>query len=313
LKQHADFRIAQGVAAGFKEKYRHSDYDDLVQRANVVLLDEKEDNPVGHKNRPLSIKKAISGRLSTQCIKESRRRQIFQQPPEDPEDDESESSIDWTDIAAARWSPRRERASRIKEVLRTRELNRKEWRIWKLLAQGKTHVEIARALGLTSHDVVSHTKAKIKTLLLRRQSAEFAASPATSSKNGIPMSVRVPWISADVARFRCVLECFKEPDERLMIAASYLMFGKPERGFFDQASRVHLLRGDLRDARAGQSSGISAVAHTRHCLDGPTQPYNNLERIEVLKLEFVEIRYFTDSTHPEAFTSIWEIRPKPVG
>jgi hypothetical protein len=282
---HPDFKIAKEAADKFKKKYHYSDYDDLRQKANVVLLDEKEYFPGGHEYRHVSIKTKVDRRLSYHCVNENRSRQIFEQPPEQPEGDESESTADWSDCAAARWSPRPERASRVTAVLRTGKLNRTEWQIWKLLAGKQSHIKIASALGLSSHDVVYHTKEKIKALLLRRQPDKPAASPPTSSVND-----NRPVVPSEPSAF-----------ERLIL----------------DARRLHPSRGDVR---AGHASGISAVAHTRHCIEGLLDVNYGRSRwgadearIDALGLEFVEIRYFNDSTHPKAFASKWELRPKAVG
>jgi len=301
LEHHADFKIAQGVANKFRKKYCYSDYDDLLQKANVVLLDEKEYAPVGHENRPKSIEKTIERRLSSHCIKESRRRQIFEQPPQQPTGDDFESWIDWTDCAAVRWSPRPERASRVTAILRMGELTRKDWQIWKLLAAGKTHVAIASALGLSSHDVVYHTKEKIKALLLRRQPDKPASSPPASSHTS-----------------KCYCGCAGkfDPSEPRAAAICYGSYQPFERARID-ARRLRPSRGDVR---AGHASGISAVAHTPHCIEGDlTSTTEGVDgartksRIDALGLQFVEIRHFSDSTHPEVFTSIWELRPKSIG
>jgi hypothetical protein len=121
----------------------------------------------------------------------------------------------------------------------------------------------------------------------------------------IPMSVPLPWVNVDLPRYRRVLGCFKGPAERLMIAASYVMFGKPEEGFFDQgiinARRLHPSRGDVRVGR----SGLSSVAHTLHCVEGGRRGAGcSQQRISELGLEFVDVEMRVGCS------AIWELRQK---
>jgi DNA-binding CsgD family transcriptional regulator len=197
-------------------------------------------------------------------------------------EDEAEGMNEWTDGHTGRWRSAPERATRVTAVLRMGVLDEQELLIWKMLAEEtspgalRSQVEVADRLGI-SHDVVYHTKAKIKKLLR-------AASPPASS---------------NIPRIRCYCGCAGP-------------FDRNEPGFFDRVTLdAHRKRPSRCEVRNGRGT-LGKLAHTLNCLMGGGGAGCSQQRISELGLEFIDVGYYRGEVRVTC-SGIWELHPKAAG
>lgn len=247
---------------------RRSDYEDLRGESIRIALANRQDFPVGHRFLPGALYKLIGERLRDSY--HDQFRDVFTNAKGLPQikDDAGDTEID----ADASIEDAPDEYFNRNGASAMRPFDAQPFDLGLLDSRQRKIVDLKLGRGLTIKAIAADLDVNEKTV---RRDINSAEALWRAAKARTLISQTRP--SAPRRRRRCHCGCAGE-------------FDPSEPGRFDQllfeARASQPSRGDLRAGR----SGLSSVAHTRHCLMGSPTPYNNKSRIAELGLEFVRFR-----------------------